>query len=357
MNERCKTQFLPLIFAAILIGCAKDGKDNSTAEAENTTQTEAYVEQEFDDEELAADFGDRKRPHNPDGNRRRDDKGDRRGVDQSKRPLPSKQPQVKSPRQQSSKRQTTPPVKTVGERGQTRDQLKEHLKQKKPESKDNRLSREQQNKQRADRVRKKFKEHRPHSKEWFNDSFYAKRRHHPPFYKTNVNLWRGASWAGVSGWLTWGGASPVYYEADGSTVYLPVDNADYSQQGSQNPDWTSSNGQNTVPNIQGDWLPLGVFAIGRDENAAAESNVLMQLALKKNGEIFGTYYSTNSDVTYEIEGMVDRESQRAVWKVSDKPEAPIISTGIYNLTQDATEVTVHYNDGLEQTWMLVRLEE
>ena len=64
-----------------------------------------------------------------------------------------------------------------------------------------------------------------------------------------------------------------------------------------------------------EWLPLGVFAISKDQ--ATDSNMVLQLAVEKDGVIAGTYYNTTTDVVRPVRGMVDKKTQRAAWTFSD----------------------------------------
>ena len=104
------------------------------------------------------------------------------------------------------------------------------------------------------------------------------------------------------------------------------------------------------------WMPLGVFALTQDPTK--ESNMVLQLAVNKDGNIQGTYYNSENDTTKPIKGMVDKQSQRAVWTFADdNNNAIIMETGIYNLTQDQTDVLVHMGKSRTEQWFLVRLPE
>lgn len=84
----------------------------------------------------------------------------------------------------------------------------------------------------------------------------------------------------------------------------------------------------------------------------------LQLAVNKDGNIQGTYYNSENDTTKPIKGMVDKQSQRAVWTFADdNNNAIIMETGIYNLTQDQTDVLVHLGKSRTEQWFLVRLTE
>jgi hypothetical protein len=104
-------------------------------------------------------------------------------------------------------------------------------------------------------------------------------------------------------------------------------------------------------------MPLGVFALGPDEQRAAVSNMFIQLALNRNGEVGGTYYNSSTDETFEIDGEVDPETQQIAFNLSDNPNTPMVITGLYNLTQDETDATIQFPDGTEQTWVLIRIND
>jgi hypothetical protein len=84
----------------------------------------------------------------------------------------------------------------------------------------------------------------------------------------------------------------------------------------------------------------------------------LQLAISKEGVIAGTFYNESTGATHPVEGMVDENTQRSVWKAADGSNADIVmETGLYNLTQDQAEVLVHYGPDQTQEALLVRLEE
>jgi hypothetical protein len=105
-----------------------------------------------------------------------------------------------------------------------------------------------------------------------------------------------------------------------------------------------------------EWMPLGVFAVTKE--GVNETNLLLQLAVSKEGLIGGTLFNESTESVRPVEGMVDRESQRAAWKFADgkNPEV-VMETGIYNLTEDQCTLLVHFGPEKTQTWALVRLEE
>jgi hypothetical protein len=105
------------------------------------------------------------------------------------------------------------------------------------------------------------------------------------------------------------------------------------------------------------WMPLGVFAVMPDGDATgADPTLFLQLTVSKTGVIAGTLQNTVSGTTKNVEGMVDKASQRAAWTEVGQTR-PIMETGIGNLTQDTTPVLVHYADGSTQQWLLVRMDQ
>jgi hypothetical protein len=82
----------------------------------------------------------------------------------------------------------------------------------------------------------------------------------------------------------------------------------------------------------------------------------LQLAVSKQGIISGTYQNTATNAVESVEGMVDKQSQRAAWTVIGKTR-PLMETGIVNLTQDTTPALLHFADGTTQQWLLVRLDK
>jgi hypothetical protein len=147
----------------------------------------------------------------------------------------------------------------------------------------------------------------------------------------------------------------VCYQGD--TVYYgdqPVCTADeYTQQ-------AEAIATSIPPDVQPaaeDWLPLGVFAITQDgQSADDESTMFLQLAVSKQGIITGMLQNTASGSTKTVEGMVDKETQRAAWTAEGETR-PLMKTGISNLTQDTAGVLVHFENGETQRWLLARLND
>src|ERR1700741_5266181 len=104
-------------------------------------------------------------------------------------------------------------------------------------------------------------------------------------------------------------------------------------------------------------MPLGVFAITKDgEPTGADPTMFVQLAVSKQGVINGTFQNTATNTVKAIEGMVDKQTQRAAWTLAGESR-PLMETGIVNLTENATSALVHFPDNTTQQILLVRLEK
>ena len=107
-----------------------------------------------------------------------------------------------------------------------------------------------------------------------------------------------------------------------------------------------------------EWLPLGVFALCEDngEEGGPDPTIFLQLAVSREGIIAGSVQNEATGDAFEVEGMIDQESQRAAWGPVGY-DWPIMESGIVNLTEDNAAALLHFDDGQSQQWLLVRLEE
>jgi hypothetical protein len=196
---------------------------------------------------------------------------------------------------------------------------------------------------------------------WYDHDWWDHHHIHYPYY-TNFNYWGWAAWPAVTGWVDYGWNQPVYYNY-GDNVYYQDDQVYYGDQPVASAEQyaqqaaviaASAPAQEPAPD---DWMSLGVFAVTNDgKPSGAEPTIYLQLAVSKQGVINGTLQNTATDSVQEIEGAVDKETQRAAWSVKGK-SWPIMETGLGNLTQETTPALVHFADGNTQQWLLVRLDK
>ena len=104
----------------------------------------------------------------------------------------------------------------------------------------------------------------------------------------------------------------------------------------------------------GDWLPLGVFALTKQGETT--SSVTIQLAVNKQGVIRGNYTDNATNTNQVIQGSVDKETQRVAFTVGDD-KREVIETGLYNLTKDEAPALVHNGPDSTEQMLLVRLDK
>lgn len=173
--------------------------------------------------------------------------------------------------------------------------------------------------------------------------------------------WRPVTWAVLTSWIPWNWTGPIYYDY-GNNFHYDRGNVIYNGQRLCRADEYYIQAVKLVSNIPAvrddpeQWMPVGVFAL---KPAAGEaSDMILQMAVNKDGIIEGTYYNATNDTAKPIRGIVERKSQRAIWTFSDdQNHSVILETGIYNLTQDETKVLVHFGRHRTEEWLLVRLQE
>jgi len=177
-----------------------------------------------------------------------------------------------------------------------------------------------------------------------------------------MNWWGWGTWGTVSTWVPWGWSQPRYYNF-GDNIYFQGDMVYYNSQPLVTTQEFIAQAEDiafSIPEEQPDedsWMPLGVFALTSETDFADdEPTMFLQLALSKEGIIGGTFQNVATDTVEPIEGMVDKESQRAAWTIVGETR-PLMEAGVANLTQDTTPVLIHFEDDTTQQWLLVRLEE
>lgn len=225
----------------------------------------------------------------------------------------------------------------------------------------NRSSQIAQNRELSNRVSQNLHQLRPNSNQWFDRNFFDRHNINLGYVGTGANWWRPAAWATLATWGAWNWAAPYYYDENAGYSYpVSVDTSTYASDSSYSTPTTPLppvQSPQTAETTNGDWLPLGVFAVARDAQAANQTNRFIQLALNRSGELAGVLYNSANDHAQDLTGTVNTNTQMAYWSMADQPGAPVASTSIYNLTQDQTPVNVHFNDGSDQTWTLVRLQQ
>jgi hypothetical protein len=102
------------------------------------------------------------------------------------------------------------------------------------------------------------------------------------------------------------------------------------------------------------WNPLGTWALSTDPDHA-EPNMLVQLAISRDGFIAGAYYNTTSDNAQLITGSLDPKTQRVAFRIGSMKSA-ILEAGLASFTHPQAPLWVHFKDGRIQNWLLARLD-
>jgi hypothetical protein len=197
--------------------------------------------------------------------------------------------------------------------------------------------------------------------DWYGDEWWLA-NHLSELYASTFDYWGPATWPETSEWVENDWSEPVYYNY-GSNVYYESGSVYYGdqpvatqQEYADQAEAIATNIPETKPAAE-DWMPLGVFAITADgKPTGAEPTLFLQMAVSKQGVISGTLENTATNSSQLIEGMVDKQTQRAAWTAVGKSR-PLMETGIVNLTQDTTPALVHFADGTTQQWLLVRTDK
>ena len=178
----------------------------------------------------------------------------------------------------------------------------------------------------------------------------------------NLNWWAWAKAGDVAGWLNNRASSPTVYFDYGTNLYLEDGKVFYFGKPIGTPEEYVQQAQTIAKRVPAvdpakvSWLPLGVFVITEKDGSAEDSNLFLQLAISKEGIIAGTFQNTATGKSFEIEGTIDPETQRAAWSPVGESR-PIIETGIYNLTENEAGVLIHFEDEDTQQWRLFRVDQ
>ena len=166
----------------------------------------------------------------------------------------------------------------------------------------------------------------------------------------------------MTGWLVGNWNSPPVFYSYGDNLYYEGDNVYYNNEVICTTEEYSQQAQeiaSSIPDVDPEsveWMPLGVYALTQEEGSAEDATLFLQLAISKEGIIAGSFQNTATDESFEVQGTIDRESQRAAWGKVDA-DWPIMETGIYNLSESEAGALLHFESGETQQWNMFRLDE
>lgn len=166
----------------------------------------------------------------------------------------------------------------------------------------------------------------------FTPTWYASHPRAWQFTHPHADAWAVASVAAATAWV---GIVP----APGSEEVHTSETLDPEQAGKSQP--------------EGDYLPLGVFALtpagGQDPSA------LLQLAISKDGQIVGNYFDVVTGTTQPVAGSLDKHTQLATFKLQT-PGAAEFEAALVSLTRTDGSIRLRFAGGEVSDWHLARYE-
>jgi hypothetical protein len=171
--------------------------------------------------------------------------------------------------------------------------------------------------------------------------------------------WTPSAWGSVASICGYASATPISYNYGGNVTNL---NGNVVQDGqsigtaeqfSQQAADLAAAGTEAQTSATDKWLPLGVFALVRDQQE--QPHLILQMAVNQQGTLRGNYTDEATEHTSPIHGGVDSKTQRVAWTVGSNPTA-VMEAGLSNLTAGEAPALLHKN-GTTERWALVRLQQ
>ena len=172
--------------------------------------------------------------------------------------------------------------------------------------------------------------------------------------------WQPSTWGAVAGLCGYGNVTPVSYDygvnvtAQNGIVAVNGQSVGTTAEFSQQAADLAAAGAKAEAAANDKWLPLGVFAMVRDEHQ--QPQFILQLAINRQGVLRGNYTDEISDNTMAIHGAADRATQRAAWTIGNNNQQTVMEAGLEDLTESEAPALIHKN-GKTDHWILVRLEQ
>lgn len=170
--------------------------------------------------------------------------------------------------------------------------------------------------------------------------------------------WVPATWGAVAAHAGYANAQPISYNygvnvtAQNGNVMMGDQNLGTVQEFGQQAADLAQTGTNAETSDDDQWLPLGVYAMVRNEQQHPQ--LILQLSINKNGIIRGNYTDEATDHTLPIHGAAEKTTQRAAWTVGDNQNT-VMEAGLNDLTGSEAPALIHKADKTEH-WLLIRLE-
>jgi hypothetical protein len=204
-------------------------------------------------------------------------------------------------------------------------------------------------------VRNSFDHPNVYGQQWYGD--------HPGAWAASGwasgAAWVPSTWEAIAGQCGYGTAVPTSYNygvnvnAQDGNVTVDGENVGTTAEFSQQAADLAQTGTAAETTDSETWLPLGVFAMVRNESQ--HPHLTVQLAINKDGILRGNYTDEVTDNALPIHGAVDKTTKRAAWTVGGNTQT-VMEAGLDDLTHSEASALIHRN-GKTDHWLLVRLEQ
>ncbi len=202
-----------------------------------------------------------------------------------------------------------------------------------------------------------------------SNSFNHPNIYNQQWYGSHPGAWSNSGWAAGALWIpsTWGAVAshcgygsitPISYNygvnvtPQGGNVLVDGQNVGTTEEFSQQAADLAEAGSEADTSAS-EWVPLGVFAMVRNEQQ--QPQLIVQMAIDQQGTLRGNFTDEAKDQTLPIHGAVDKQTQRAAWTVGGNKQT-VMEAGLMDLTESEAPALIHKN-GKTDHWILVRLEQ
>lgn len=204
----------------------------------------------------------------------------------------------------------------------------------------------------------------------FTPAWYANHPQAWQYTHPHADAWAVATLGTAAAWLGVAAATDGGYAADSGTVYTAdtTDDTGTDEQTDSDVSAAQQAGAYPAPNpwapgsvarrnnaaAAGNFLPLGVFALAPQNEK--DASALLQLALDRQGNVYGNYYDVLSGRDQPISGKVDGTTQKATFFVVPAGNVSFHTT-LASLTQPTGSIQLQFQDGRTRQWTLARFQD
>lgn len=197
----------------------------------------------------------------------------------------------------------------------------------------------------------------PFTPAWYADHPKAWQATHP-----HADVVAAAGAASLARWLAvpgvWAGESQTVIYSNvtetppAESSLSEADQDDESQMGATATGESASS--DTALDDQGEWMTIGVFALGPQGQTRATR--VVQLLVDRGGAVRGSHYDLLTESVQDIHGTIDKKSLQIAWKIGPSGKVAF-QAPLGELTQNEGRVTARFPDGQSALWQTKRMQE